>query len=48
MMARVALAFIALILGSSLALAKSSVTDVRIGVHPDKRASNSRAIRQIG
>jgi N-acetylmuramoyl-L-alanine amidase len=36
MMARVVLAFIALVLGSSLALAKSSVSDVRIGVHPDK------------
>ena len=36
MMARVVLAFIALVLGSPLALAKSSVTDVRIGVHPDK------------
>lgn len=36
MMARVALAFIVLVLGSSLAFAKSSVTDVRIGVHPDK------------
>ncbi len=36
MMARVFIALLALILSSSLALAKSSVTDVRIGVHPDK------------
>jgi len=36
MMARVLIALLALILSNSLALAKSSVTDVRIGVHPDK------------
>jgi N-acetylmuramoyl-L-alanine amidase len=36
MMARVLIALAALVLSSSLALAKSSVTDVRIGVHPDK------------
>jgi N-acetylmuramoyl-L-alanine amidase len=36
MMARVVTAFLALILSSSLALAKPDVTDVRIGVHPDK------------
>ena len=35
-MARVLTALLALILSSSLALAKTSVTDVRIGVHPDK------------
>ncbi len=36
MMARVVTAFLVLIFSSSLALAKPDVTDVRIGVHPDK------------
>lgn len=35
-MARLIIALLAVILSSSLALAKPDVTDVRIGVHPDK------------